>query len=197
MTYLQTEVSRIFPNAQPGSGQYNKRRYVKALRGGGRGWRGGRGGCGGRGGRGGRGGGRGDSGDKMENGVDISDPTRWYTSDQLTALSAKTRNYILNHKDRPAAIAERKRKRDAGENNTSSAETGNRNRAELITALANATRTAAAVDNRSRGAIRLPQNGNNNRQATSVNTNPPTQVSTNSPDSASVLTFDHLGNIVE
>ena len=32
-TYLQTEVSRIFPEAQPGSGQYNKRRYVKATQG--------------------------------------------------------------------------------------------------------------------------------------------------------------------
>ena len=36
-TYLQTEVSRIFPEAQPGSGHYNKRRYVKASQGGGRG----------------------------------------------------------------------------------------------------------------------------------------------------------------
>ena len=87
----------------------------------------------------------------MKNGIDISDPTRWYTSEQLTELSAETRNWILNHKDCPAAIAERKRKRAGSDSNTSSTETGNRNRAELITALANATRTTAAVDNKSRG----------------------------------------------
>ena len=129
----------------------------------------------------------------MENGVDISDPTRWCTSDQLTELSAETRNWILNHKDRPAAIAERKRKRAGGDRNTSSTETRNRNGAELITALANATRTTTAVDNKSRGVA----SSKINRQAAPGNTNPLNQVSINSSDSASALTFDHLGNIVE
>jgi len=98
----------------------------------------------------------------MENGIDISDPTRWYTSDQLTVLSADIRNWILNHKDRPAAIAERKRKRAGGDSTTSSTETGNRNRAELITALANSTKTTAAVDNKFRGVA----SSKINRQAT-------------------------------
>jgi len=158
---------------------------------GGRGWRGGRGGHGGRGGRGGRSGrlgGRGENRNKMENGIDISDPTKWYTSEQLNALSAETRKWILNHKDRPAAIAERKRKRAENNSNTSSTETGNRNRAELITALANATRTTAAMDNKYKGVA----SNKNNRQA-----NPLNQVSINSTDSTSALTFDHLGNIVE
>ena len=129
----------------------------------------------------------------MENGIDISDPTRWYTSEQLTTLSTETRNWILNHKDRPAAIAERKRKRAGSNSNTSSTESGNRNRAELITALVNATRTTAAMDNKSRGVASIK----NNRQATQGNTNPQNLVSINSIDSASALIFDHLGNIVE
>ena len=171
---------------------------MKATQGGGRGWRGGRGRRGGRGGRGGRCGrgrreGRGENGNKMENGIDISDPTRWYTSDQLTALSADTRNWILNHNDRPVAIAERKRKKAGGDSNTSSTETGNRNRAELIKALANATRTTAAGDNKSRGVA----SSKVNKQATQGNNNPLNQVSINSLDSASALTFDHWGNINE
>ena len=133
------------------------------------------------------------NGNKMENGIDISDPTRWYTSEKLTVLSAETRNWILNHKDRPAAIAERKRKRAGSNSNTSSTESGNRNRAELITVFANATRTTAAMDNKSRGVASIK----NNRQATQGNTNPQNLVSINSIDSASALTFDHLGNIVE
>ena len=129
----------------------------------------------------------------MENGIDISDPTRWYTSEQLTVLSAETRNWILNHKDRPAAITERKRKRAGSNSNTSSMETGNRNSAELITALANTTRTTAAMDNKSRGVASIK----NIRQATQGNANPQNLVLINSIDLASALTFDHLGNIVE
>ena len=129
----------------------------------------------------------------MENGIDISDPTKWYTSEQLSTLSAETRKWILNHKDRPAAIAERKRKRAESNSNTSSTETGNRNRAELITAMANATRTTAAIDNKSRGVASIK----NNRQATQGITNPHNLVTINSTDSASALTFDHVGNIVE
>ena len=30
-----------------------------------------------------------------ENGIDISDPTRWYEQDELSALSSATRNYVL------------------------------------------------------------------------------------------------------
>ncbi len=100
-TYIQTEVSRIFPESQPGSGRYKSRRYIKAMQGGQGGWRGG--GCFG----------RGYMADVVEeeNGVDISDPTRWYSNEELDALTPDTRHWILTHKDHPAAaIANRKRK---------------------------------------------------------------------------------------
>ena len=195
-TYLQTEVSRIFPESQPGSGRYKTRRYIKGMGRGRGGYRGG-----GRFGRGyggrGRGGGRGyyNKSKKEENGVDISDPTRWYSNDELDALTPDTRRGILTHKDRPAAIAERKRKR--AERNTSSADTSNRERADLINSLMNATRNAAAANTVQPGTVRYPQNGSRNTAAT--NRNPPAQVSTNGSDSlaGSVLTFDHNGNIVE
>ena len=59
--------------------------------------------------------------------------------------------------------------------------------------MANATRTTAAMDNKSRGVASIK----NNRQATQGNTNPQNLVLINSIDLASALTFDHLGNIVE
>ena len=80
-TYLSTVISCPFPENQPSSVRYARRRKVKSS---GRGGRGGRSGLfEGRGGhgRGVRGGhvGRG-TGNKnqSENGVDISNPTRWY-----------------------------------------------------------------------------------------------------------------------
>ena len=193
-TYLQTEVARIFPEAQPSSGRYGKRRYVKAFgRGGGRGGRG-RGRLGGRGGRGQ--GGRGRGKPNKENGVDISDPTRWYDKEELSALSSATRNYVLQHPDRQKAIEERKKERDR-RRNTSAVGASNRENDEqgqLITAVVNAQRNAAAIS-----GVVYPQNGSSrNRNTASLNRNaPPPQVSTNASSEASVLTFDHLGNIVE
>jgi hypothetical protein len=199
-TYLQTEVARIFPSAQPSSGRYGKNRYIKAFgRGGGRGGRGRFGGRGGRGrfgGRGGRGHGRGDDRPNRENGVDISDPTRWYDDEELSALSSATRNYVLQHPDRQKAIEERKRKRDDRRNNSSAKSTkrSEEEQGKLVTAMVNAQRNAAAVN----GTI-YPQNGSSrNRNTASANRNaPPPQVSTNNSSEASVLTFDHLGNIIE
>ena len=198
-TYLQTEVARIFPDAQPSSGRYGKRRYIKAFgRGGGRGGRyGGRGRFGGRGGRGRGGRGRGGrGGNDKENGVDISDPTRWYDDEELNALSSATRNYILQHPDRQKAIDERKKER-AKRRNTSaieaSSERTNDEQGALITAVVNAQRNAAAIS----ASVNYPQNGSSRRANAATRSNPPAQVSTNGSSEASVLTFDHLGNIIE
>ena len=193
-TYLQTQVSRIFPQAQPTSGRYKKRGIAGLSKEqGGRGhWRGGGRGRG-RGGRGrGRGRGGGGRGAKMENGIDISDPCRWYEPDEPSALTDKTCREILNNPQRQAAIDKRKRKRNssavtASQNDNDRA----RERSELITALMNAQgqRNTSAV------CSRTPVNGS--RATSAANRGPPSQVSTGQSDSASIITYDHLGNIVE
>ena len=106
-TYMQTKVARIFSDSQPSSGRYGKRRHIKAFSRG-EGDRGDgkiRGRFGGRGGRGVnnkivRTGGRGNGKPNKENGIDISDPTRWYEQNELSVLSSATRNYVLQHPDR-------------------------------------------------------------------------------------------------
>eukprot|EP00979_Chaetoceros_neogracilis_P018862 scaffold11348_cov779-Chaetoceros_neogracile.AAC.1 len=120
---MATVVSRIFPSSQPSSGRYNRRGISATGRGGrgeyngggrgrGRGGRGrGRGGRdGGRGrGRGRGGGGRGGgSGSQTENGVDISDVTRWYGEIEWDKLSHATQIRILNDPERAAAVAARR-----------------------------------------------------------------------------------------
>jgi len=195
--FLQTEVARIFPESQPSSGRYNKRRYVKAFgRGnGGRGGGRGRGRTGGRGGRGGRGRGNNNMASK-ENGIDISDPTRWYEKEELNALSRETRNYILQHPDRKRAIEERKKNRD-GRRETStvnSAADAEAERGLLVTAMINAQRNAASTNT----ATIYPQNGSSRNRNTSSSSRggPPSNVSVGASD-ASAITFDHLGNIVD
>ena len=124
-TYLQTEVARIFPDSQPISGRYGKRRHIKAfVRGeGDRGDGKVRGRFGGRGGRGGnnrsvRAGGRGSGKPNKENGIDISDTTRWYEQDKLSALSSVTRNYLIQHPDRKKNIEEKKKERKVARRST-------------------------------------------------------------------------------
>ena len=203
--FLQTEVARIFPESQPSSGRYGKRRYVKAFGrgGGGRGGGRGRGRFGGRGGRG-RGGRGNNTRAHKENGVDISNPTRWYEQDELNALSQETRNYILQHPDRKKAIEERKKERNK-RRETSAIGSGAQNdieRGRLVTAMVNAQRNAASATS----AATYPQNGSSrNRIMSSTNRGgppslpprPPNQVSVNGTSDASVITFDHLGNIVD
>ena len=114
----------------------------------------------------------------------------------MKALSSATRNYVLQHPDRQKAIDERKKDRDR-RRNTSAIGASNRDNDEqgkLITAVVNTQRNAAAI-----GSVVYPQNGSSrNRSTASLNRNtPPSQVSTNGSSEASVLTFDHLGNIVE
>ena len=128
--------------------------------------------------------------------MDISDPTRWYDDEELSALSSATRNYILQHPDRQKAIDERKKER-AKRRNTSATEASskrtNDEQGALITAVVNAQRNAAAVN----AGVNYPQNGSSRRTNAATRSNPPSQVSTNGSAEASVLTFDHLGNIVE
>ncbi len=118
---MQTGISRIFPQYQPRT----RRRQIHAS---GRGGRGGRGrGFGGRNSRGRGRGGRGyrsdyrsDNGKRKyndkydstyENGVDISDKTRYYSDEEWNRLSFSTRDQIHNDPGRKRAIEERKRQR--------------------------------------------------------------------------------------
>ena len=173
---------------------------------GGRG-RGGRGGRGrGRGGRGGRGRGHGGGG-QSENGVNISDPCRWYSDQELSALSDETRRSILNHPDRAAAIAARKRaKRNTSDVSTNVSNAHNDNSSAAIT-----TRTereifqAATINgimnamshNNNRGNPQVQYPAHGNRRTSAANRGPPAQISTSNHDNHSVVTYDHLGNPVE
>ena len=88
---------------------------------------------------------------------------------------------------------ERAKKRNASSLETSSEQRTNDEQGALITAVVNAQRNAAAAN----ASVNYPQNGSSRRTNAATRGNPPTQVSTNGSSEASVLTFDHLGNIVE
>ena len=117
VTFMQTGISRLFPHNQ----SRNRRRQINAY---GRGDRGGR--FGGRNssrgrGRGGRNGYRRDNNDnrgykrknddKYENGVDISDRTRFFNDDEWRKLSYQTRDLIHNDPDRIKRLNERNSRR--------------------------------------------------------------------------------------
>ena len=61
----------------------------------------------------------------------------------------------------------------------------------LITALMN------AQGQRNTSAVRSRTPVNGSRATSAANRGPPSQVSTGQSDSASIITYDHLGNIVE
>ena len=131
-----------------------------------------------------------------ENGIDISDPTRWYEKEELNALSRETRNYILQHPDCKRAIEERKKNRD-GRRETSTVNLAADTEAErglLVTAMINAQHNAASANM----TTIYPQNGSSRNRNTSSSSRggPPNNVSVGASD-ASAITFDHLGNIVD
>lgn len=195
-TYLATVVSRIFPTGNPSSGRFRSRRSVNAIRGG----RGGRG----RGGRGrGRGRGRGGRGGRghspqSENGVDISDTTRWYSDDEWALLSQETQQRILNDPARAAAVEQRRKKR---QRTNASVETSgddptlesNRQVAAIINGVMNASRQ----ESQQPGQVRFPVNGSSRSvsgvQRSSQSTPTPGQ---QQGDDISVVTYDHHGNRV-
>ena len=209
VTYMSSAVARIFPNSQPASGRYKKRGYrnVSSYHRGGRGGRG-------RGGRGGRGRGRGRGGNnsnKMENGVDISDPCRWYTKDEMYKLSADTKSYILNHPNRAAAIEARKRNKrnnsSTTTNNNSSESTGeDRLCAAVITGVMNAQNNVDILrqqDTQTNGSsLRFPVPGNRARSAAAANRTTmrsvPGNINVNNGGNSvdGSYTFDAQGNIV-
>ena len=207
VTYMSSAVARIFPNAQPSSGRYKKRGYrnISATGRGGRHGRGGGRGGRGRGGRGHGGRGRGNNNNK-ENGVDISDPLRWYSEAEMNKLSQETKKYILSHPDRQAAIEARKKRRNtsaANTNNTTSTQgTAISNEQErlcaaMITGVMNAQNNVEMLNNQqgNQQEMRYPVPGSRARSAASTNRS---NVGNNN-GGASVpgsLTFDANGNII-
>ena len=193
--YLQTAVTRIFPNFQPSSGRYNRRRNINAS---GRGRGRGRGRGAGRG-RGGRGHGKKPSG-TMENGVDISDVTRWYSQKEFDKLSHDTRSYILNHPDRATAVEARKKQKVSATSTERSTTDEEQNRMVSATI----TGTMRALSQRGQQMAAQPRyslNGNRsisgagqaNRSQPPSNISTPTNADTG--DDMSRVTYDHLGNI--
>jgi hypothetical protein len=190
-TYLQTAVTRIFPSFQPSSGRYGKRhREVNSA---GRG-RGGRGRGRGRGGRGGQGNGK-KPNSTIENGVDISDVTRWYSEKEFSKLSHDTRAYILNHEDRIKAVNARKKAKVASA--TTSAQRPDDESNRIISATI--TGTMHALERRAAQRPQYSINGNRSVSGTNRSNNPPSQISTgnnSNSDEMSRITYDHLGNII-
>ena len=204
-TYIATQISRIFPEYQPSSGRYAK---------GGRGYRGysggrnisafgrgrgrfqGRGGRGNRGGRGARGYGRGGRGGRggrptIENGIDISDPTRWYDESEFSALSHETRKRILENPTRAEAIEARRKRRKTSSSTTSQ---GSTQIAAIITGVMNAQR------NNQENTAPMPQirtlTSGNNRAISSVPRSSQNTIPIPPGDSSTIVTYDHLGNVI-
>ena len=190
-TYLQTAVTRIFPNFQPTSNKYGKRRREIHFAERGRGGRG-RGGQGGPRGRGGRGPGRKPNG-TIENRVDISDVTRWYSDIEFAKHSHDTRAYILNHEDCTNTVNARKKAKVA-------AATTDRSQTEEVTyrmVSATITGTMRAIEQRAaQQRTQYSLNGNRSVSGASCRTGPPNQISTDNSDEMSRVAYDHLGNIV-
>ena len=147
-TYLSTVVAILYPSAKPSSGRFRKRSIYAAGRGDGGSGIGGRFNsivCGrGRGGRGGQGrgghfqgghvGGRG----AHENGIDISDVTRYFEDSYWAALSNNTKKRITEEPVRTKFLANKNR---CTTNYVSSGK-NNKNRfiSQIITGVQNAIR---------------------------------------------------------
>ena len=131
-----------------------------------------------------------------ENGIDISDPIRWYEQDELSALLSATRNYILQHPDRKKAIEERKKgsEKKRGTLSVGASQRSKDEQGKLITPVVNAQRNVGTIN-----SVSYPKNGSTRNRNTAyiLRVTPPTQVFMAGSSEASALTFDHLGNIVE
>ena len=192
VTYLQTGISRIFPQHNPTG---RRRRQINATGRGGRfGGRGGRGrGRGGRGrgggGRGGRGrGGNGDGERKFENGVDITDFTRFFHDDEWNKLSYETRDKIHACPERAKAIEERKNKRRKT-NAASTSSISGASIAQIITGVHN------AMTGGGEGSAALtPTNGSRVVSAAGRNSGGSQRQSPLPGEDMSQVTFDEYGN---
>ena len=196
ITFLQTGIARIFPVTHQSGRGIRGRRQINSTGRSGRGRFGGRGrgrGYGrGRGrGRGGDRGGRGTSyyGPRMENGVDISDFTRYFDKEEWNKLSYETRDAIHADPDRNRAIEDRKKKRRKVNGVETKAETTNipnHQIAQLITGVHNAIVNGGG----SGGGQGHHQPLNGSRVAAAA------AVTRNSRDDISQITFDENGNII-
>ena len=192
-------VARLYPSSNPSSGRF--RNFIiyaagRGDRGGGRGGRLNGRGCGrGRVGIGGRGrggnvqGGRGGSSSAHENGIYISDVTRYYDDSEWAALLNNTRKRITEDPVRKKFLVHQKRR------TTSSAGAGKDSKNQLIsqitTGVQNSSRNESGL---AEGVTHFPTNGSSaqvsaaNRSSTSSNIN--------KTEERSVVIYDHLGNLV-
>lgn len=208
--YIATVVSRIFPTNNPSSGRYNNRNVYHISRGVNNGSNGGRGGRFGhnngqgrgrfqndqRGGRfGGRNNSRGgrffpnrgnnQSQHSTDNGVDISDVTRYFSDAEWIRLSYQTKNRISNDPRRLEAVQnDRNQRRRINQSSTSEAER-NRIVAAIINGVQNSSRHESQQTTNPNRSIKYPTNGSRNvssLHSVSGGTNNTTR------------TYDHNGN---
>ena len=191
-TYLSGEASRIFGNKVPRGSRkvYDSHRGGRGFQRGGRGYHS-RGRGRGRSGRGGRGG-RGQHGKKFNNGVDISDPTRFFSDEEWDKLDNDTRREIVQNPERRNAIESRKRKAAAA--NLGSRYISDGDTAAIINGVMNASRqnqsTIAAAD------IRGPQLNGSNAGGNRA-TGRPSRETSDTRSVASSVTYNHKGDVVE
>ena len=198
-TYLSTVIVRIYPYANPSSGRFRKRSIYTAIsgdRGGGRGGRFnvivhdiGRGGRGGRGivgyVQGGCGGGRG----AHENGIDISDITRYFEDSEWAALSNDTSKRITEDPVRTKFLSNKKRCTTI----SASAVQDNENRfiSQIIAGFQNAIRNESGLA----GVLTCLPNNGSRAQVSSTNRGSDFP-NINNTEEQSVFIYDHLGNLV-
>lgn len=95
----------------------------------------------------------------MENRGNISNPCRWYSDQELSALSDETWRNILNHPDQATAIAARKRaKRNTSDVSTNVTNANNDNSSAALTTCTEREIFQAATIN----SIMNSMNHNNN-----------------------------------
>ena len=136
----------------------------------------------------------------MENGVDVSDVTRWYSQKEFDKLSHDTRAYILNHPDRATAVEARKKQKVAATSTERSTTEEEQNRMVSATI----TGTMHVLNQRGQQMAAQPRyslNGNRSISGAgqSNRSQPPSNISTptnaDTGDDMSRVTYDHLGNI--
>ena len=133
----------------------------------------------------------------MENGVDISDVTRWYSEKEFAKLSYDTRAYILNHEDRIQAVNARKKAKVASTTTDRSQTEEESN--HMVSATI--TGTMRALEQRAAQGTQYSLNENcsdsgANRTRNNQPTCPPNKILMANSDEMSRVTYDHLGNIV-
>jgi len=168
--YLASEIARIFPDKHPTSNRFTspnkKKRYQRDR------------------GRNVSNTGTSNHGVKRKNGVDISDPARYYSEAEWKKLDSDTQQALRNHPKRLAKLAKKGKTASVAAATVTTQGEKNKERAETVNALISALSHVASPGNR----VRFPANGSNTAVVAAVQQSPAA--------ATPALRFDHNGDPV-